>query len=321
MGQNIEKPRRCRRGELVEWDTAEHHCLEGRGEKLYLIHMIDDASSELTARFAQHDSTEENMRLLWTYLEQHGRPLAFSTNKAGVSQITSRLGREIKEVRRYERELLPPTQIGRALHELGIAWTEGHSRQANEPVASTFGTVQDKLRRGIRLAGARTLEEANRYLESQFLPWWNRHLVVTPANPVDAHRPLESEDDLAAILSRVLTREVDSDYTVRLDGTLFRIVGDAMPPGLQGATVRLERRLDGSLRVRFGERYWSLAECQAASKPASGARPKSKPAARRKPPPPSETYRASMGTFLKKPSMPMWKAAAGYRTHNPDVPD
>jgi hypothetical protein len=321
MGQNIEKPRRRCRGELVLWDTGEHHCLEGRGEKLYLIHMIDDASSELTARFAQHDSTEENMRLLWTYLEQHGRPLAFSTNKAGVSQITSRLGRDIKEVRRYERELLPPTQIGRALHELGIAWTEGHSRQANEPVASTFGTEQDKLRRGIRLTGARTLEEANRYLESQFLPWWNRHLVVAPANPADAHRPLESEDDLAAILSRVLTREVDSDYTVRLDGTLFRIVGDAMPPGLRGATVRLERRLDGSLRVRFGERYWSLAECQAASKPASGAMPKSKSAARRKPPPPSEAYRASMGTFLKRPSMPMWKAAAGFRTHNPDVLD
>jgi hypothetical protein len=85
--------------------------------------------------------------------------------------------------------------------------------------------------------------------------------------------------------------------------------------------VRLERRLDGSLRVRFGERYWSLAEWRATSKPASGTRPKSKPTARRKPPPPSEAYRASLRTFLKKASMPMWKAAAGYRTHNPDVLD
>ncbi len=62
------RPRRSRRGELVQWDTSEHDWLEGRGdEKLYLIGMIDDASSELMARFVRHDSSEENRRLLRTY--------------------------------------------------------------------------------------------------------------------------------------------------------------------------------------------------------------------------------------------------------------
>jgi hypothetical protein len=37
------RPRRSRFGELVQWDTSEHEWLEGRGEKLYLIAMIDDA--------------------------------------------------------------------------------------------------------------------------------------------------------------------------------------------------------------------------------------------------------------------------------------
>jgi transposase InsO family protein len=87
QGQKVEtvhqwRPRRSCRGELVQWDTSEHDWLEGRGEKLYLIHMIDDATSELTARFVRHDSTEENMRLLWIYLERHGRPVAFYTDKA-----------------------------------------------------------------------------------------------------------------------------------------------------------------------------------------------------------------------------------------------
>jgi hypothetical protein len=62
------------RGELIQWDTSEHDWLEGRGQRLYLIHMIDDATSELTARFVCSDSTEENMRLLWRYLERHGPP-------------------------------------------------------------------------------------------------------------------------------------------------------------------------------------------------------------------------------------------------------
>ena len=68
----------------MQWDTSEHDWLEGRGEKLYLIAMIDDATSRLFARFVRHDSTEENMRLLWSYLERFGRPLMFYTDKASL---------------------------------------------------------------------------------------------------------------------------------------------------------------------------------------------------------------------------------------------
>jgi hypothetical protein len=63
---HVWRPRRSRFGELVQWDTSEHDWLEGRGEKLYLIAMIDDATSRLFARFVRHDSTEENMKLLWS---------------------------------------------------------------------------------------------------------------------------------------------------------------------------------------------------------------------------------------------------------------
>ena len=55
----------------MQWDTSEHDWLEGRGEELYLIAMIDDATSRLFARFVRHDSTEENMKLLWSYLEKY----------------------------------------------------------------------------------------------------------------------------------------------------------------------------------------------------------------------------------------------------------
>src|SRR5436190_2684254 len=129
------RPRRSCRGELVQWDTSEHDWLEGRGEKLYLIHMIDDATSELTARFVRHDSTEENMRLLWTYLERHGRPVAFYTDKASLFQTAPKVARDVKELPRDERDPLPPTQIGRALRELGITWIAAHSPQAKGRVA------------------------------------------------------------------------------------------------------------------------------------------------------------------------------------------
>ncbi len=81
------RPRRRHRGELVPWDASEHDWLEGRGPKLYLIAMIDDATSELTGRFALSDSTAENMQLLKRYVELHGRPAAVYTDKAGLFQV------------------------------------------------------------------------------------------------------------------------------------------------------------------------------------------------------------------------------------------
>jgi hypothetical protein len=121
------RQRRTRVGELVQWDTSEHAWLETRGPKLYLISMIDDASGRVHARFAMHDSTEENMRLLWSYLERRGRPLGFYTDKASLFQTAPKIARDCKELPRDEREPLPPTQIGRALAELDIVWIAAHS--------------------------------------------------------------------------------------------------------------------------------------------------------------------------------------------------
>jgi transposase len=304
------------RGQLVQWDTSVHDWLEGRGAKFYLIHMIDDATSELTARFVAHDSTEENMRLLWSYLERHGRPVAFYTDKASLFQTAPKIARDTKALPRDERETLPPTQIGRALRELGVLWIGAHSPQAKGRVERSFGTAQDRLVKGLRVAGANTLEEANRYLQEEFLPWWNQHLVVAPDNPTDAHRPLGKEHDLAAALCVVDTRQVGNDYTIRLDGKLYQIAVGAVRAGLRGSNIRVERRLDGSLLVRFGKRYLAVAECHPRPKTAGKAAPEgpSKPRRSHKPPPPSDALRASMNNLLKKPSMPVWKAAQIDRT-------
>src|SRR6266699_5082795 len=107
------RPRRSGLGELVQWDTSEHDWLEGRGEKLYLIAMIDDATSRLFARFVRHDSTAENLKLLWSYLEKYGRPLAFYTDKASMFRTAEKRKRDEPAVDKDPVEL-PPTQIGRA---------------------------------------------------------------------------------------------------------------------------------------------------------------------------------------------------------------
>lgn len=262
---HVWRPRRSRWGELVQWDTSEHDWLEGRGEKLYLIAMIDDATSRLFARFVRHDSTAENMKLLWSYLEQFGRPLTFYTDKASLFRTAEKRKRDEPGVEKDAVEM-PPTQIGRALRELGITWIPAHSPQAKGRVERNFGTAQDRLVKGLRVAGVKTIEEANQYLQEAYLVWWERELTVEPANDDDAHRRLEKSHHLAASLSHVEMRQVRNDYTLRFEGQLYQIERQAIVSGLRGADVRVEKRLDGSLAVRFGERYLAVRPCAVAEK-------------------------------------------------------
>jgi hypothetical protein len=304
------RQRRSCRGELVQWDTSEHDWLEGRGEKLYLIHMIDDATSELTARFVRRDSTEENMRVLWGYLERNGRPGAFYTDKASLFQTTPKLRRIDKNQELEERRPLPPTQIGRALRELGITWIAAHSPQAKGRVERSFGTAQDRLVKGLRVAGVCTIEDANRYLDEEFVPWWNQHLRVLPASAADAHRLLGPEHDLPASLCLVETRQVGNDYTFRWDSKVYQIARADIRTGLRGGTLCIEQRLDGTLAVRFQDRYLRFTECQpqpkeVAPKKAAATIPKR----RKAPPPPSPALRQAMQGIAKSGGMPVWKAA------------
>ena len=180
---HVWRARRCRYGELVQWDTSEHDWLEGRGEKLYLIGMIDDATSQLRAHFVRHDSTEENLRQLGRYVREHGRPVAVYTDKASLFQVTPRA------IHHRDAPAQRLTQIGRALQELGIEWIAAHSPRAKGRIERAFATAQDRLVKGLRVARAHTLADANAYLESEFLHWWNRTLAVDKGVADDAHRP------------------------------------------------------------------------------------------------------------------------------------
>jgi len=309
------RPRRSRCGELVQWDTSTHDWLEGRGETISLIAMIDDATSRLFARFVRHDSTAENMKLAWSYLEKFGRPVSFYTDKASLFRTAEKRRRDEPGVDKDPVEM-PPTQIARALGELGIGWIAAHSPQAKGRVERNFLTAQDRLVKGLRVAGAKTLEQANQYLEESYLVWWERELTVTPASPDDAHRPLEAGHNLASAWSHVETRQVRNDYTLRFDRMLYRVKRESIVTGLRGATVRVEKRLDGSVAVRYQDRYLDCALCEAHAVEPIAAEGKPVPAVRK----PAASRSNWNETFDLKKAPPIWKAAqgSGHRTGEGD---
>jgi hypothetical protein len=261
---HVWRPRRSRFEELVQWDTSEHDWLEGRGEEeLYLIGMIDDATSRAMGHFVESDSTAANLEMLESWLLRYGRMLACYTDKAGLFQTAPKTKRGQQRAEQ-DREPLPPTQIGRALGELNIALNLAHSPQAKGRIERFFETAQDRLVKGMRLAGVKTREQANAYLEKEYLPWWNKTCTVVPRQEDNAHRPLEKQHDLMAILSHVESRQVKNDYTIQFAGKTYRIERADIRTGLRGAAVRVEQRRDGSLAIRFQERYLRFELCERA---------------------------------------------------------
>ena len=299
------RERRSRFGELVQWDSSTQDWLEGRGPRLKLIRLIDDATSRSLLHFAAHDSGEENLRLLERWLRAYGRMVSCYTDKAALflNLEKRRRDRPGEELATHE---LPPTQIGRALQELGITRSSAHSPQAKGRVERAFGTDQDRLVKGLREAQVSSVEQANRYLEQVYEPWWEATRTVRAADPQDAHRPLGKEHDLASILSRVEQRQVNTDSTLPFQGARYRIPRAEIVTGLRGGRVRVEQRLDGSLAMLFRGRMLRFELCPGAVKstPPSPAHP-------------VQTRHATMNArttpwgknYDRLPDIPVWKAA------------
>jgi hypothetical protein len=167
-----------------------------------------------------------------------------------------------------DRYLIPRDPKANSFHvgqELGITWIAAHSPQAKGSVERGFQTAQDRLVKGMRVAEVKTMEQANHYLETEFLPWVNNTLAVAPANADDAHRPLEKHHDLAPILSHVEQRRATNDYTFSWNARIYPIARKDVCTGLPGAFVRVEERREALSPHDFGS---AISALQSASREA-----------------------------------------------------
>jgi transposase len=237
------RPRRACFGELVQMDASLHSWLEGRGEEMVLVTMIDDATNRVLARFYSGETVEAYFDLVGRWLARYGRPVAFYTDRDSIFKVAS-----------PGKQAEARTQFGRAMSELGIELILAGSPQAKGRVERSHATMQDRWVKLLRLAGVTTRGAANEYVEKKLLPDHNRRFSRPAASPNDAHRPLGPRQDPAAILSIQETRLVANDYTIRFKNHVYQLKKPAYP-GLRGGRVVLEQRLDGTLAVRFGVRY------------------------------------------------------------------
>ncbi len=249
------RERKPRFGEMLQIDGSQEAWLEGRGEfEPDLINAVDDATGRALMQFAPAESTEAVMRLLRDYIQRYGRPLAIYADRHSIYQTNQQATVE-EQLQGLEAE----TQVGRALRELGIKYIPAGSPQAKGRVERSFRTLQGRLPLEMRLEGISDMHSANRYLKEHYIDDYNERFAVEPASDHDAHRPV-GDLDLDAILSHQETRVVTNDYTISYYKTRYQIARESVVAGLRGGKVTVEKRLDGSIHVRFRDNYLAVTE-------------------------------------------------------------
>lgn len=233
-------------GELIQMDGSHHDWLEGRGPKLVLMVMVDDATNEVRALFGPTEDTRTGMLMLRLWLEEFGRPVAIYADRHGI-WVTQKGDAG-------EREDSLTTQLARALRELDIEYIPAGSPQAKGRVERQNGTLQDRLVKEMRLEGISDLDAANYFLINEFLPKYNARFRKEPASRANAHRRLSRQFDLDHILSEQFERTVQNDYTIRFNNRIFQI-DKPVYPGLRGGKVTVAVYMDGSIHLSFGNHH------------------------------------------------------------------
>jgi transposase len=248
--------RYAQEGMLVQIDGSRHAWLEERGPWLCLIAAIDDATGKLAAAvFRQQEDAAGYFLLVQQMLEQHGRPLALYHDRHGIFKQTSKA----TETDTLEEQLAGkqnPTQFGRLLEELEITSIAARSPQAKGRVERLFGTLQDRLVVELRLADARTIEQAQQVV-TEYLPRFNAQFAVAATQPGSAYRPLSEHSQAEMLFCFKYWRTVGADNVVSFAKQRLQIGADTQRRSYAHARVQVHERLDGSLAVYHAGRCLS----------------------------------------------------------------
>lgn len=236
---------RSQEGMLLQWDGSSHHWLEGRGATMCLMGAVDDATGKLLkgAHFVSNESSAAYLRALHGLVSHHGVPWAIYMDRHSCLKRNDDHWTEQEELQ--GRQDL--TQVGRALEELDIEPIYAMTPQAKGRVERMWGTLQDRLVSELRLAGACTIEHANRVLET-FRLAYNRRFGRRAKDQTTAWRSAPDVGQIARICAFSVNRLIRKDHTVRYEGHIIDL-NTKRGGCLAGERAELRHLLDGTLQI------------------------------------------------------------------------
>jgi len=247
----LRRERKARFGEMLHLDGSRHAWLAlVPEERQTLIQSVDDATSRLLyAQFWPAETAQAVMTGLAEVVREYGLPESLYTDRASWAFETSQAGGRVSKTQL--------TQVGAALARLGIEHIPSYSPQARGRSERMNRTLQDRLVNELRVAGVKTLEQANRYLRERYIPTHNEEFARKPADPASAFVEL-GPIDLDEIFFEEVLRTVGKDNTVSLNGLTLQIQKQPGRPTCAGLKVQVRRHLTGHYSVRRGTQILGL---------------------------------------------------------------
>ena len=239
----VRRERMPQEGMLVQIDGSFHPWLGDQGPHFTLLLAVDDATGIVAnAVFRPQEDTRGYFILMEALIQRWGIPIALYGDRHGVFKFSGK-----------PRHIQPPveaTHFSRALVELGIQQIFARSPQAKGRVERMAGTFQDRLVTELRLAGARTIDQANAVLRD-FLPRYNAQFAVPAELPEPAYRSWVPQRVLDEILCFKHTRKVARDNTVKYHWRTLQLLPGTERPSYAGVQVEVLEHTDGRLQIRY----------------------------------------------------------------------
>jgi transposase len=237
------RERRPMPGMLLHIDGSKHQWFGD--ERWYdLIVILDDATSEIYyAQLVEEESTRTVMEGLRTVIESKGLFCALYSDRGSHFFVTPKAGEKVDKHR--------PTQVGRALKELGVQMIPAYSPQARGRSERSFGTWQGRLPQELRLAGITTPPGANEFLRQQYIAVFNQKFTVAATEKGTAFRRT-TRADLGWIFTVQTERVVAKDNTVAITDRSWQLEKSRFRSSLAGCTVTIHQHLDGNVSIRYG---------------------------------------------------------------------
>jgi len=246
------RERRPMVGMLLHIDGSKHQWF---GDQRWhdLIVILDDATSKIYyAQLVEEESTRTVMAGLREVIETEGLFCALYSDRGSHFFVTQKAGEKVDKYR--------PTQVGRAMKELGVHMIPAYSPQARGRSERNFGTWQGRLPQELRLAGITAVEDANAFLRERYVAEFNEKFTVAAAEKGTAFRRT-SRTDLNWIFTVQTERIVAKDNTIAIGDRSWQIEKSRFRSTLAGCTVTIHEHLDGTVSIRYGPHVVGRFDC------------------------------------------------------------
>jgi hypothetical protein len=233
---------------MLHQDGSSHEWVPGR---LWdLIVTMDDATNEIySAFFVNEEGTMSTFRALNEVIVRHGLFCSLYVDRGSHYWHTPQAGGKVDKTN--------PTQVGRALNQLGIEMIPSYSPEARGRSERMFGTLQKRLPQELRLKGITDMEEANRFLKEEYLPEHNQRFALKLEEKGSAFVAWVG-DGLEDVLTVQEERTVNNDNTVQYKKLNLQIPADKHRYHYVKARVRIHEYPNHSLAVFHGPRKLAL---------------------------------------------------------------